>query len=70
MWCNKEQLTKSQKMPIDRKGAHWMKMCLLTKKKKNCLLKNENHNYSEFLNVYMTLIYVTTCCNEKWLTKS
>ena len=31
-WCNKEQLTKSQKMPIGRKYAYWMKICILAEK--------------------------------------
>ena len=29
MWCNQEWITKSQKVLIDRKGADWLKSCLL-----------------------------------------
>ena len=32
IWCNKEWLTKSKKMPIGRKCAYWMTMCLLIEK--------------------------------------
>ena len=28
-WYNKEWITKSQNVPIDQKGAYWLKMCLL-----------------------------------------
>ena len=29
MWCNQKWITKSQKVLIDRKGADWLKSCLL-----------------------------------------
>ena len=29
MWCNQKWITKSQKVLIDRKGAYWLKNCLL-----------------------------------------
>ena len=63
-----------KKIHIEWKCVFWPKMCLLNKKvyidQKDVYWEMQRHNYLVFLNVYMSLIYITTWCNKECSTKS
>ena len=76
-WMKRCLLTEN--MPIEWKSAYWPNMCLLNENvpidrkihidKKCVYWKMKRYNYSVFLNVYVSLIYVAMWHNEEWSIK-